>query len=278
MNGLIVVYKPQNMTSFDVIAQLRKKLNTRKIGHSGTLDPMATGVLVCAVNKATKCLPYIGVEEKTYIATLKLGTMYHTGDVWGNVIKEQALQDFSEDDLRSVLESFKGSSTQRVPKVSAKKIDGKRSYDYVFEEKEVEQLYTDINIKDIALISYTNDEIQFEASVSNGTYIRTLCEDIAEKLGNVGAMSALERTQVGIYGLDDCYSLDEIHENSQLLDVKKAIALEHIVDASLSQTIEHGKRITLTSENDTVLVDAGAFFAVYTRESGTTFKSSRGLW
>ena len=108
---------------------------------------------------------------------------------------------------------------------------------------------------------------------SNGTYIRTLCEDIAEKLGNVGAMSALERTQVGIYGLDDCYSLDEIHENSQLLDVKKAIALEHIVDASLAQTIEHGKRITLTSENDTVLVDAGAFFAVYTRESGTTFKT-----
>lgn len=278
MNGILCVYKPQNMTSFDVVARIRRILKTKKVGHAGTLDPMATGILVIAVNKATKALNYIGVENKTYEGQIKLGLRTHTGDIWGDVLETMDYRDYSKEEIETVLNSFLGKMRQRVPKVSAKKIEGQRSYDLVRKGEDVEQLYTDIEISDIELLSFSNGLIDFRATVSNGTYIRTLCEDIAEKLGTIGTMSALERTVVGVYTLEDAIALDDINENTVLTDVRSSIVLPKIVDKGLNERIGHGKRINLNTTHDQVLLDGEEFFAVYEREKDDQFKSVRGLW
>lgn len=278
MSGILCINKPQGMTSFDVVARVRKALKTKKVGHSGTLDPGATGVLVIAVDKATKALNFIGVENKTYRARLKFGIKTHTGDIWGDVLEKGDVHALSQETIESALTSFLGHSTQRVPKVSAKKIDGKRSYDLVRQNKEVEQLYTDITILDIKLIQVLDGEIEFEASVSNGTYIRTLCEDIAESLGMLGTMSALQRTVVGVYRLEDCVELEDLNESTPLYDVKEAIVRPKLSVPELAQDISHGKRVLLDVEADEVLLDAGEFFAIYAREKDNQFKSVRGLW
>lgn len=277
MNGILCVNKPQNMTSFDVVAKVRKVFGS-KVGHTGTLDPGATGVLVCAINKATKAINYIDVKNKTYVASMKLGQKTHTGDIWGDVLDEVSVPEITQEQVISVLETFVGPMSQRVPKVSAKKIDGKRSYDLVRQNQEVEQLYTDINILDIKFISMTADEISFEATVSNGTYIRTLCEDIAEKLGTIGTMSALERTVVGIYTLEDCVNLEDLSSETPLYDVKEAIVTPKIDCPELDMEIGHGKRIKLDTEYDEVMVNGGVHFAIYEREKDNQFKSVRGLW
>lgn len=277
MNGILCVYKPQDMTSFDVVARVRRIMNA-KVGHAGTLDPMATGILVLAINKATKCLNYIGVENKTYVASMKLGTRTHTGDVWGDVLETHDVKTPDIERVKEVIASFKGSMTQRVPKVSAKKIDGRRSYDLVLKGIEVEQLYADITILDIEFLGMEEDEIKFKATVSNGTYIRTLCEDIAEKLGTLGAMSSLERTEVGIYRLSDAIALDDVQVDTPLDSVKDSIVLPKIYDLSLSEKVMNGKRIQLITEHDLVMIDAGPYFAIYEREMNTQFKSIRGLW
>lgn len=277
MNGIICINKPQGMTSFDVVAKLRKVYGS-KIGHTGTLDPGATGVLVCAINKATKAIQFIGVENKTYQGTVQLGTLTHTGDIWGDVLETKDVPELTQEQVEAVLASFEGKMTQRVPKVSAKKIDGKRSYDLVRQNKEVEQLYADITISNIKLLKFEGNTISFEASVSNGTYIRTLCEDIAERLGTVGTMSALNRTVVGIYTLDDCVELEDVNSETVLKDVKEAIVrpVVHLPEKDLE--ISHGKRLQLETEHDEVLVDGGTHYAIYARETGTQFKSVRGLW
>lgn len=277
MNGIICVNKPQGMTSFDVVARLRKFYGS-KIGHTGTLDPGATGVLVCAVNKATKAINYIGVENKTYQGTLKLGLLTHTGDIWGDVLETAPIPILTQSEVESVLASFKGSMTQRVPKVSAKKINGKRSYDLVRKDQEVEQLYANITILEIHLLDIKGDEISFEATVSNGTYIRTLCEDIAVALGTIGTMSALKRTVVGIYTLDDCVDLEAMREPLPLKDVKEAIVTPRVLVPEYDLEISHGKRLQLDTPFDEVLVDGGTHFAIYKRENGNQFKSVRGLW
>ena len=277
MDGIIIVDKPQNMTSFDVVNQIKRRLHA-KVGHSGTLDPMATGILVIAINRATKSLAYMGVEDKVYRARMILGTATHTGDIWGDVIQQQAIPTL---DLATVLEtvmSFKGAMKQRVPKVSAKKIDGKRSYQYVLDNEAVVQLYTDIVIHDIQLISFVGNEIEFEAKVSNGTYIRTLCEDIALALGSVGTMSALRRIQVGQYTLDDAVNLEDVSDLTPLISTKAAIGLPCIERTDALTTIRDGKRLEIKTEHDRVLVDGGPYYAVYEREHDDIFKSVRGLW
>lgn len=277
MDGILCIYKPQNMTSFDVVARVRRTLGA-KVGHAGTLDPMATGILVIAVNKATKCLNYIGTENKTYEGQIQLGLRTHTGDIWGDVLEEQDVPEIKEDQVRAVLKSFVGKMTQRVPKVSAKKIEGQRSYDLVRKGADVEQLYTDIEIMELELLDFTSLNINFRATVSNGTYIRTLCEDIASALGTIGTMSALERTVVGVYTLADAVQLDDLDSTTPLGSVRDAIVLPKIVDKGLNERIGHGKRIILNTEHDQVLLDGGEFFAVYEREIDAQFKSVRGLW
>lgn len=278
MNGIICINKPKGKTSFDVVRYIQRELKV-KAGHSGTLDPNATGVLIVAINKATKALQFLGLEDKVYTATLKLGLKTDTGDVWGETIDEAIVPPLDKETVMHILNTFIGKQSQRVPIVSAKKIDGKKLYEYHRQNIEVETQYTDIEIFDIQFIDFKDDEITFTAHVSNGTYIRTLCEDIAQALNTVGTMATLNRDQVGKFTMADCIDLDAVDETVTFIPTKEAISLPVVKDASLAMVLEHGKKIQLDQQiHDTVLIDAGEFYAVYKREQDNLFRSVRGLW
>lgn len=226
MNGLLIINKPKGYTSHDVVNVLRKKLNTKKVGHTGTLDPNATGVLPILVGAATKISKYLIEHEKTYIATIVLGKKTDTGDVEGKIIEEDSnLRDIDKNKLEVVIKSFLGKQSQIPPMYSAIKVDGKKLYEYAREGKSVEVKPREIEILDINLIGYENNEIEFSVRCSKGTYIRTLCEDIAKKLGTIGYMKELQRTSVNQFNIEKSILLEEL-ENINVLE--KIISIEEI--------------------------------------------------
>lgn len=187
MNGVIVINKPKGYTSHDIVNVVRKKLNTKKVGHTGTLDPDATGVLPILIGTATKISKYLVEHKKTYIATVKLGYKTETADASGKVIKEDKhFQKIDKKSIENVLNAFLGKQEQIPPMYSAIKVGGKKLYEYAREGKKVEVKPREIEIYDISLEEYNNnDEISFKVNCSKGTYIRTLCESVAEKLGTI---------------------------------------------------------------------------------------------
>ena len=228
MNGLLIINKPKGYTSHDVVNVLRKKLNTKKIGHTGTLDPNATGVLPILVGTATKISKYLIEHEKTYIATLELGKKTDTGDAEGKVIEEDTnIKDISKEEIESVLKTFIGKQKQIPPMYSAIKVDGKKLYEYAREGKKVELNPREIEILDIDLIKYNKNEIQFIVRCSKGTYIRTLCEDIAEKLETIGYMKELQRKSVNQFNIEESILLEEL-ENINVQE--KIISIEKVFE------------------------------------------------
>lgn len=226
MDGLILINKQKGFTSHDVVNVIRKKLNTKKVGHTGTLDPNATGVLPILVGKATKISKYLMEHDKTYIATIKLGEKTDTGDSEGQVIEEKSIPaDLKKEDINNALQNFFGKQKQVPPMYSAIKINGKKLYEYAREGKEVKLEARDIEIYKIELLEYQNNKIKFEVECSKGTYIRTLCEDIAKKLGTVGYMEELQRTKVNNFRIEDSILLDDITlENAE----KNMIKIEEV--------------------------------------------------
>lgn len=190
MNGLEIVDKPIKKTSFDIIREIRKKYNIKQVGHIGTLDPMATGVLVILVGGATKLSDYLMEHDKEYVATVYLGEKKDTGDSEGDTIERKDVpKDISVEKIKEVLQSFLGKSKQIPPMYSAIKVDGKKLYNLARQGIEVERKERDIEITEIELLEALDknniNEIKFRVVCSKGTYIRVLCEDIAEKLGTV---------------------------------------------------------------------------------------------
>ena len=226
MDGLILINKQKGFTSHDVVNVIRKKLNTKKVGHTGTLDPNATGVLPILVGKATKISKYLMEHDKTYIATIKLGEKTDTGDSEGQVIEEKSIPaDLKKEDINNTLQNFFGKQKQVPPMYSAIKINGKKLYEYAREGKEVKLEAREIEIYKIELLEYQNNKIKFEVECSKGTYIRTLCEDIAKKLGTVGYMEELQRTKVNNFRIEDSILLDDITlENAE----KNMIKIEEV--------------------------------------------------
>ena len=223
MNGILVVNKEKDYTSRDVVNILTKEFNTKKIGHTGTLDPLATGVLVVCIGKYTKLISEITSYDKEYIAQIKLGIKTDTGDITGNVLEEKEFN-VTEDDITKVLNSFLGKSIQTVPKYSAVKINGKKLYEYARNNEDIELPKREIEVKKIELINYTDDIIQFKTTVSKGTYIRSLIEDICEKLNTVGTMNNLQRTKQGYFNIEDSYYLEDIKNNNyKLVDIEKIL-------------------------------------------------------
>lgn len=214
MFGIINVYKEKDMTSFDVIAKLRKILNEKKIGHTGTLDPMATGVLPICIGHATKLVPYIINEDKQYFVTLKLGIKTDTLDITGKILKQEEPPKFTVNEIKECLNSFIGKHEQIPPMYSAKKQNGKKLYQLARLGIEVERKPSNIEIYDITDIKYVkkDNEISFVVDCSKGTYIRVLCEEIAEKLQTIGTMIGLERTKTGIFTKNDSYTIYEVEE------------------------------------------------------------------
>lgn len=211
MDGLLIINKPKGYTSHDAVNVIRKKLNTKKVGHTGTLDPNATGVLPILVGKATKISKYLIEHNKTYIATIKLGEKTDTGDSEGQVIETKKIPEgLEKEDINKVLQSFLGRQKQLPPMYSAIKINGKKLYEYAREGKKVEVKPRDIEIYKIELLEYKNSKIKFNVECSKGTYIRSLCEDIAKELETVGYMEELQRTKVNNFKIENSILLDNI--------------------------------------------------------------------
>lgn len=215
VTGLILINKPKGYTSHDIVNLVRKTLNTKKVGHTGTLDPNATGVLPILIGNATKISKYLVEHSKTYIATLKLGEKTDTGDNEGNVIeKAYEFNNITKNKIEEVLKGFIGKQTQTPPMYSAIKVDGKKLYEYAREGKTIKVNPREIQIYSIKLFSFNKkDEIIFEVECSKGTYIRTLCEDIAKKLGTIGYMKELERTKVNEFSIENSIKIDELTPN-----------------------------------------------------------------
>lgn len=212
MNGLLVVNKEKGYTSRDVVNILEKKFDTPKVGHTGTLDPIATGVLVIAIGNALKIVDLLSSNTKEYIATAKIGILTDTLDVTGNVIEEKE-EKIDKEQLINVLNSFIGKSLQEVPLYSAVKVKGRRLYDYARSGKEVELPKREIEIYDIELIELTKEYFKFRVLVSKGTYIRALIRDIGKKLNINLSMSDLIRTKQGKFTIENSYTIEDIRND-----------------------------------------------------------------
>ena len=237
MDGIIIINKPKNCTSHDIVSKIKKTVH-EKVGHTGTLDPNATGVLPILVGKGTLLSKYLINHDKTYKAILQLGEKRSTADIEGEIIEKRDVDSeiLKEENVKKVLESFIGKQEQIPPIYSAIKVNGKKLYEYARKNQEVKIEPRKIEIYDMKLISINNEEkcIEFEVKCSKGTYIRSLCEDIAEKLNNVGYMKELEREQVGEFKIENAIKIDELDRiNEKLISLedffknKKSIKLNN---------------------------------------------------
>ena len=215
IHGIINVYKEKGFTSHDVVAKLRGIVGQKKIGHTGTLDPDATGVLPVCLGKATKLCDLLTDKNKTYEAVLLLGKTTDTQDITGEVLEEKSTEALTEEKVREAIEGFIGDYEQIPPMYSALKVNGKKLYELAREGKVIERKARLVKILDIQILEIDLPKVRMEVSCSKGTYIRTLCHDIGEKLGCGGCMESLIRTRVSTFRIEDAKTLDEIETLKQ---------------------------------------------------------------
>ena len=221
MNGLIIINKEKDKTSRDVVNALNHLFNTKKIGHTGTLDPLATGVLVCVIGKYTKLVELLSSETKEYIAEIKLGVLTDTLDITGNVISTNTFN-ITKDAILKVFNNFPKEYLQTVPIYSSVHVNGKRLYDYARTNIPVTLPKRKVSIYNLELISFSNDIITFKTKVSKGTYIRSLIQDICSNLNTIGTMNNLIRTKQGNFSINDSYTINDIKNgNYKLLNIKE---------------------------------------------------------
>lgn len=263
MNGILIINKEKGCTSHDIVYKVKKIFN-EKVGHTGTLDPLAEGVLPILIGKGTLCSKYLINHDKKYIVNLALGQKTETADLEGKIIEEKNIpnKSLTQSKIEKVLKSFIGKQQQMPPIYSAIKVNGKKLYEYARKGQNVEIKPREIEIYDIKLINIDaqKKQIQFEVFCGKGTYIRSLCEDIAEKLETVGYMESLKRIQVGDFKIEESSKIQELEENKE--DTKylesKIISVEEIfknkekikLDDKKMQLFLNGVKITQNQEND----------------------------
>ena len=251
-DGFLIIDKPKNLTSRDVVNMVSKKLNTKKVGHTGTLDPIAIGLLILCVNKATKLIELITNDNKTYIATVQMGILTDTLDITGNII-EKGSSKIDYESLNEVLNSFKGEYLQEVPKYSAVKINGKKLYQYARENKEVILPKRMVNIKDISLISMDNDIFTFKVSVSKGTYIRSLIRYIGNKCHILMTMKELRRINLGNFDINEAINIDDV-DIDKIINFKDKLDIPTIiVSLDLEKKITNGARIENIYDSELIM-------------------------
>ena len=245
MNGVIVVNKEKGMTSFDVVHEIKKIFHTKKVGHTGTLDPLAEGVLIVCIGNATKIVELITAKDKEYIAEAKLGIKTDTLDTEGEIVDKK---DFNIELLEDTLNSYKKTYLQEVPIYSAVKVNGKKLYEYARNGIEVELPKKEVTIKEIELLSSSNDKFKFRCLVTKGCYIRSLINDIATSMNTYATMTSLVRTKQGKTTINDAYTLEDIRNNNyKLYTIDEVLDYPVIeVDEYLEKKISNGMKIDNT--------------------------------
>ena len=282
MDGFLLINKEKGWTSFDVCKRISHILGTKKVGHSGTLDPFATGLMIVAVNKATKALLYSNYSYKTYVATLKLGSKTRTGDLTSEEVEQKPVPSLTKEMVESILESFVRESKQIPPMTSAVHHNGVKLYKLAQQGIEVERKPRKIDIKYIKLLSFSENEITFQCLVSSGTYIRVLGEDIASKLNTVGHLTSLNRIAFGEeerITLDSAIKIDEVDE-SKIQPIINYIDLEKVeVDNEMKNKAFYGQNLKFSLKSAKILlVNNNEPIAVYTKQDDDFYHCERGLW
>ncbi len=274
--GLVVVDKPAGITSHDVVARVRRLAGTRKVGHAGTLDPMATGVLVLGVDRATRLLGHLMLTDKAYDATLRLGVATTTDDAEGEVVATAPAAHLDEAMVREVLTGFTGDLLQVPTAVSAIKVDGKRAYQRVRDGEQVELAARPVTVHELVVheVRPVDDVLDVDLSLrcSSGTYVRAIARDAGERLGVGGHLTALRRTAVGPYGLDVARTLDELAESFELLPIAAAAraAFPSLdLDDAAAADVRVGRGLDLALSGLTaVFAPDGGFLALYEPREG----------
>ena len=212
--GVILIDKPPNITSFDVVRKLRKITGIRKIGHTGTLDPFATGLLQLCIGKATRVVSKLTENDKTYLATCQFGIKTDTGDMTGEIIKQEEPSNITEENLNNIIPEILNVASQVPHKFSAVKVDGKRAYELARQKKEVNLCSRPIKILGFSIENFEKNKLTYKAQVSKGTYIRVLSETIAEKMGTIGTTINLRRTKIGKIDLERAVKLEDLNSDN----------------------------------------------------------------
>lgn len=274
MNGFILVNKKKDMTSRDVVNILTKILKTKKIGHTGTLDPFAEGILLVAVNKGLKVVKLLNYKDKEYIAKVKLGIKTDTLDMTGNILEEKK-EELNKEELAQLLKSFIGEYSYEVPIYSAIKVNGKKLYEYARNNQKVELPIKNSYIYDIKLIDFKDNSFTFSVKVSNGTYIRALVRDISKKLNKLMTLEELTRTKVDNLLIENSYTLEDIKNNNfKLLKINDLLNYKEVeLSRDLEDKVLNGNKIKLDEKEDNILfIKEKEEIAVYTREECDIFK------
>lgn len=283
MDGILLINKPENYTSYDIIKVVKNLFNTKKVGHCGTLDPFACGLLIVGINKATKIMSFLEHESKEYIATIRFGSFTDTYDLTGKEISSSNILVYNEDKIIEVLNLFKGEINQTPPIYSSIHVDGKHLYEYARNNEIVDIPTRKVNIYDIDLIKYTGDTLTFKTKCSRGTYIRSLGVDISRKLNNDGHLSFLKRTKIGNVKLEEANSYDDLlNGNVKLLSIKDCVPFKvlNIFDSSILKRVYYGQDIILKNETDERLLicDIDKEIAVYKKIDKNIYHCERGLF
>jgi len=251
MEGIINVLKPPGMTSHDVISFLRRTLSIRKIGHSGTLDPQAAGVLPVCVGDATRLADYLGNGRKSYFCEMTLGIATDTEDAWGAAVCVKPVPALSKAEIESAALNFVGQITQQVPAYSAIKVQGQPLYKAARRGEETAAIFRNVHIYELKILKIRDEKIQFWVECGKGTYVRTLCRDLGTALGTVAHMSFLLRTSVGAFQLEQACTLEEITEKRGGLLQPKELAVQAMARIILTEEqekqIQHGQSIQISA-------------------------------
>ncbi len=265
MNGVLIVNKETGCTSRDVVNQVSKILNIKKIGHTGTLDPLATGVLILCIGKYTKLVDFLTSKDKEYIATMRLGIQTDTLDITGNILKEEQVS-LSKDKIREVFATFPHQYLQEVPIYSAVKVEGKKLYEYAREKKSVKLPKREVMIETLEIMDIKGNDITFKTKVSKGTYIRSLINDLATNLNTVATMTSLVRTKQGNFSIDSSYKIQYIkNDNYQLIDIKDLFKEYETreIDDEYAQKLKNGILIPYDFKDYVVFTNNNQNIAIY---------------
>ncbi len=279
MNGIFLINKEAKWTSFDICAKVKRLFNTKKVGHSGTLDPFAEGLMIVCLGQATKIIPFLEHYNKTYLATIKLGEETDTLDNTGNIIDKKDVLNYSLEEIKNVLNSFLGKSQQIPPMFSALKHDGVPLYSLAREGIEIERKPRDIEIFSIELIEYNKPFLTFKCKVSKGTYIRTLAKDIAIKLSTVGHLVKLIRTNIDKFDLNMAKKVNELTINDSISIVEMLTLPTLIVDNEIEKKIRNGNKLSLQGKKMLLLInEKKEALAIYEKKEDGYYYSKRGLF
>jgi tRNA pseudouridine55 synthase len=246
VDGFVIIDKPSGITSHDVVAQLRKKFGTKRVGHAGTLDPMATGVLVIGINNATKFLQYVTEGKKRYLATIRLGQSTTTDDREGDVLESYDWRLITDDDIRTTLDSQIGTIMQKPSKVSAIKIAGERAYDLVRQGKEVDIPAREVTIYSLKILGIKRNDfldIDIDVTCSAGTYIRSIARDLGDSLGVGGHLVALRRTEVSPFVEADSQSIEDCELQPLVSSISKVMP-SRVIDLAERNELSFGRALT----------------------------------